>query len=45
MKTLKDGSKIPLLGLGTYLIGGQPVSWALEKGYRLIDTATLYGYL
>lgn len=41
-KTLRDGTTVPTLGLGTYMAGGEPVSWALETGYRLIDTATLY---
>ena len=39
---LRDGRSIPVLGLGTYECGGEPTSWALEKGCRLIDTATLY---
>jgi methylglyoxal/glyoxal reductase len=38
---------MPLLGLGTYNLLGAPaekaVSIALETGYRLIDTASLYG--
>ena len=37
---------MPLLGLGVYDIYGreaeQAVSWALETGYRLIDTAAMY---
>ncbi len=37
---------MPLLGLGVYDMHGkeaeQAVSWALETGYRLIDTATMY---
>lgn len=41
-KTLRDGSRLPMLGLGTYLSGEQATSWALEAGYRLIDTASLY---
>ncbi|CAI2166973.1 529_t:CDS:2 [Funneliformis geosporum] len=45
--TLNDGHKIPLLGLGVYQAPkGIPtqnaVTWALEAGYRHIDTATLY---
>ena len=42
MKTLHDGSKIPMLGLGTYLGDATAVSYALETGYRLLDTAALY---
>jgi len=37
---------MPLLGLGVYDMYGkaaeQAVSWALETGYRLIDTAAMY---
>ncbi len=47
--TLKliNGIEIPILGLGTWMLTGngayQSVKWALESGYRLIDTATIYG--
>jgi methylglyoxal/glyoxal reductase len=45
--TLNTGATMPLLGLGTYdLLGKQAeaaVSNALETGYRLIDTAAMYG--
>jgi methylglyoxal/glyoxal reductase len=45
--TLNNGNKMPLLGLGTYnLLGAhaeEAVSIALETGYRLIDTASMYG--
>ena len=45
--TLNDGAKIPIFGLGVYLAGsGQEtrnaVLWALENGYRQIDTAARY---
>lgn len=44
--TLNNGIKMPLLGLGVYDMYGkaaeQAVSWALEIGYRLIDTAAMY---
>jgi diketogulonate reductase-like aldo/keto reductase len=44
--TLSNGIKMPLLGLGVYdMYDGeaeQAVSDALEIGYRLIDTASLY---
>jgi methylglyoxal/glyoxal reductase len=44
--TLNNGSKMPLLGLGVYDMykkeAEQAVSWALEIGYRLIDTAAMY---
>ena len=44
---LNDGRNMPLLGYGTYKIEGEVdaekcVNGALEVGYRLIDTATLY---
>lgn len=42
LKVLQDGTKIPMLGLGTYMSAELAVTWALEAGYRLIDTATLY---
>lgn len=45
---LNDGRKMPVLGLGVWQAGTGPrvvraVSTALESGYRLIDTAKLYG--
>jgi diketogulonate reductase-like aldo/keto reductase len=44
---LNNGVKIPRLGLGTWDLRGkeayQAVLWSLELGYRLIDTATVYG--
>ncbi|MDX1908465.1 MAG: aldo/keto reductase [Bacteroidia bacterium] len=44
--TLNNGIQMPLLGLGVYDMyhseAVQAVSWALEIGYRLIDTAALY---
>lgn len=45
---LANGVAMPRLGLGVYQIGrGDPtrraVRWALQAGYRLIDTAALYG--
>lgn len=43
---LNDGNDIPLLGLGTYEIRGEEVnkaiSYALDAGYRHIDTAKSY---
>ncbi len=46
--TLNNGVKMPLLGLGVFQSkDGQEVinaiTWALDAGYRLIDTATVYG--
>ena len=47
-RTLSNGAEIPLLGLGVWQAEDGPeteraVAWALEKGYRLIDTAQAYG--
>ncbi len=43
----ESGAKMPLLGLGTWQLRGgsarRAVAWALEAGYRHIDTATMYG--
>lgn len=46
--TLANGVKMPQLGLGVFQAeeGSQTenaVTWALQAGYRLIDTAELYG--
>jgi 2,5-diketo-D-gluconate reductase A len=45
--TLPHGTRMPLLGFGTWQIEGQDAvratSAALETGYRHIDTATVYG--
>jgi methylglyoxal/glyoxal reductase len=46
--TLNNGITMPRLGLGTWLSKAgretsQAVAWALEAGYRHIDTAALYG--
>ncbi|MHA1146624.1 MAG: aldo/keto reductase [Promethearchaeota archaeon] len=44
---LNNGIEIPILGLGTWMLSDkeayQSVKWALDIGYRLIDTATIYG--
>jgi len=44
--TLNTKAKMPLLGLGVFDMynqeAEQAVSWALEIGYRLIDTAAMY---
>jgi diketogulonate reductase-like aldo/keto reductase len=45
---LADGRRIPLLGLGVWQVPDGPtcvnaVRWALELGYRHIDTAQAYG--
>ncbi|XP_029194800.2 LOW QUALITY PROTEIN: 9,11-endoperoxide prostaglandin H2 reductase-like [Acropora millepora] len=45
--TLNDGVKIPIFGLGVYQASAgeetrRSVTWALEKGYRQIDTAARY---
>ncbi len=48
LRTLADGNRIPLLGLGVWQVPDGPecvnaVRWALELGYRHIDTAQAYG--
>jgi diketogulonate reductase-like aldo/keto reductase len=48
VKVLADGNSIPVLGLGVWQIPDGPttvnaVRWALELGYRHIDTAQAYG--
>ncbi|HUO71740.1 MAG TPA: aldo/keto reductase [Solirubrobacteraceae bacterium] len=48
VKQLADGSRIPVLGLGVWQVPNGPeceraVRWALEFGYRHIDTAQAYG--
>ncbi|HEV7664106.1 MAG TPA: aldo/keto reductase [Chloroflexota bacterium] len=47
-RSLADGTQIPLLGLGVWQVPNGPttesaVRWALELGYRHIDTAQAYG--
>lgn len=46
-RALNDDTSIPALGLGTYPMKGDEartaVASALEMGYRLIDTAAMYG--
>jgi diketogulonate reductase-like aldo/keto reductase len=48
--TLNDGVVMPMFGLGTYMLstgegqGAETItSFALQNGYRMVDTATLYG--
>lgn len=48
MRPLADGNQMPLLGLGVWQVPDGPtcvnaVRWALELGYRHIDTAQSYG--
>jgi diketogulonate reductase-like aldo/keto reductase len=47
-RRLADGNEIPLLGLGVWQVRSgaeteNAVRWALEAGYRHIDTAQAYG--
>jgi diketogulonate reductase-like aldo/keto reductase len=47
-RVLADGNEIPLLGFGVWQVPDGPeceqaVRWALEAGYRHIDTAQAYG--
>jgi diketogulonate reductase-like aldo/keto reductase len=48
MRALAPGIQMPLLGFGVWLLDDGPqaercVSWALESGYRHVDTAQNYG--
>jgi diketogulonate reductase-like aldo/keto reductase len=47
-RVLADGNQLPMLGLGVWQIPNGPacvnaVRWALDLGYRHIDTAQIYG--
>ena len=47
-RALSDGNQIPILGLGLWQVPDgratvDAVRWALEAGYRHIDTAQMYG--
>lgn len=47
-RVLADGTQMPMLGLGVWQVPNGPecvqaVRWALEAGYRHIDTAQAYG--
>jgi 2,5-diketo-D-gluconate reductase A len=47
-RVLPDGNQLPMLGLGVWQVPDGPecvnaVRWALESGYRHIDTAQAYG--
>src|SRR4030095_13409180 len=47
-RVLANGYEIPLLGLGVWQVPNGPecvdaVRWALEAGYRHVDTAQAYG--
>jgi diketogulonate reductase-like aldo/keto reductase len=47
-RVLADGSQLPMLGLGVWQVPDGPacvsaVRWALDLGYRHIDTAQAYG--
>ena len=45
--TLNNGVQMPLVGFGTFMLGGETcknaVAAAIENGYRMIDTAEAYG--
>ena len=45
--TLNNGEEMPILGIGTYHLSEEEaensVYWALRDGFRLIDTAEIYG--
>ena len=49
--TLNDGVVMPLFGLGTYALSSGDgadaetvMTFALQNGYRLVDTAAFYAY-
>mgnify|MGYP002562762068 FL=1 len=45
--TLNNGVQMPLVGFGTFMLGGETcanaVAEAIRIGYRMIDTAEAYG--
>ena len=45
--TLNNGVSMPLIGFGTFMLGGEAcknaVAAAIQSGYRMIDTAEAYG--
>ena len=45
--TLNSGYEMPILGIGTYALSDSQTEnstyWALKAGFRLIDTARIYG--
>lgn len=45
--TLNNGVLMPLIGFGTFMLGGEAcknaVAAAIQSGYRMIDTAEAYG--
>ena len=45
--TLNSGYEMPILGIGCFYLSDEEVEnsvyWALSDGYRLIDTAHIYG--
>ncbi len=45
--TLNNGIQMPLVGFGTFMLGGEicteAVATAIQSGYRMIDTAEAYG--
>lgn len=45
--TLNNGISMPLIGFGTFMLGGEAcknaVAAAIQSGYRMIDTAEAYG--
>jgi len=47
-RVLADGNEMPMLGLGVWQVPNGPecvnaIRWALDLGYRHIDTAQAYG--
>lgn len=42
-RLLNDGNSIPALGFGTNQMGQDAIASAIDTGYRLLDTAFVYG--
>ena len=41
---LNDGYEIPIVGFGTIRVPDEAIIMAIEAGYRLLDTASMYKY-
>lgn len=42
--SLRDGYSIPVVGYGTIRVPDEAILYALEAGYRYLDTASMYKY-
>lgn len=41
---LNDGNEMPIIGFGTIRVPDEAIIQAVESGYRLLDTASMYKY-